>query len=282
MLHPAATPPGDLGSAPPAALSIRGFTKTYAGGFTAVRDLDLDVPAGSFFGLLGPNGAGKTTMIGSVCNLVRPTAGQISVFGHDHESREARRLVGLAEQDINLDRFLNVEEVLVYHAGFFGMGRRQAKARAAELMEVFDLTSKASTRSPALSGGMRRRLLFARALMHHPKLLILDEPTAGVDVELRTELWEYTRRLHQEGTTVLLTTHYLEEAEALCEEIALLRGGQIIARDTADGLRAQFGATDIAGVYLKAMAAAGVSEEAAAAELGDAEGAVAATAGGAR
>ncbi|MDO9356331.1 MAG: ABC transporter ATP-binding protein [Solirubrobacteraceae bacterium] len=282
MLHPAATPPGDPGTPRPAALSIRGFTKTYAGGFTAVRDLDLDVPAGSFFGLLGPNGAGKTTMIGSVCNLVRPTAGQITVFGHDHESREARRLVGLAEQDINLDRFLNVEEVLVYHAGFFGMGRRQAKARAAELMEVFDLTSKAKTRSPALSGGMRRRLLFARALMHHPKLLILDEPTAGVDVELRTELWEYTRRLHRDGTTVLLTTHYLEEAEALCEEIALLRGGQIIARDTADGLRAQFGADDIAGVYLKAMAAAGVSEEAAAAELGAPDEVATATAGGAR
>lgn len=241
----------------PSALSVRGFTKTYAGGFTAVSNLDLDVPDGAFFGLLGPNGAGKTTLIGSVCNLVTPTAGELRVFGHEHTTREARRLVGLAEQDINLDRFLNVEEVLLYHAGFWGMGRRHARRKANELMDVFDLTSKASVRPPALSGGMRRRLLFARALMHEPRLLILDEPTAGVDVELRNELWDYTRRLHGSGVTVLLTTHYLEEAEALCEEIALIRGGRIIARDTADGLRAQYGAADIGEVYLKAMADAG-------------------------
>jgi len=236
------------------ALSVRGFTKTYAGGFTAVRDLDLDVPDGTFFGLLGPNGAGKTTLIGAVCNLVRPTAGHIEVFGHPHDARIARSLVGLAEQDINLDRFLNVDEVLIYHAGFFGMGRAHARRRADELLEVFDLSAKAKVRPPALSGGMRRRLLFARALMHEPRLLILDEPTAGVDVELRTELWEYTRRLHRLGTTILLTTHYLEEAEALCDEIALIRGGSIIARDTADGLRARYGVDDIAGVYRQAMA----------------------------
>jgi len=236
------------------ALSVRGFTKTYAGGFTAVRDLDLDVPDGTFFGLLGPNGAGKTTLIGAVCNLVRPTAGEIEVFGHPHDARIARSLVGLAEQDINLDRFLNVDEVLIYHAGFFGMGRAHARRRADELLDVFDLSAKAKVRPPALSGGMRRRLLFARALMHEPRLLILDEPTAGVDVELRTELWEYTRRLHGLGTTILLTTHYLEEAEALCDEIALIRGGRIIARDTADGLRARYGVDDIAGVYRQAMA----------------------------
>jgi ABC-2 type transport system ATP-binding protein len=235
------------------ALSVRGFTKTYNDGFTAVQNLDLDVPDGAFFGLLGPNGAGKTTLIGAVCNLVRPTAGSIRVFGHDHDTREARRLVGLAEQDINLDRFLNVDEVLVYHAGFFGMGRARARKRAAELMDVFDLSAKAKVRPGALSGGMRRRLLFARALMHEPRLLILDEPTAGVDVELRTELWEYTRRLHQAGTTVLLTTHYLEEAEALCEEIALIRAGRVIARDSAAGLRAKYGAADISEVYLRAM-----------------------------
>jgi ABC-2 type transport system ATP-binding protein len=235
------------------ALSVRGFTKTYEGGFTAVDGLDLDVPDGAFFGLLGPNGAGKTTLIGAVCNLVRPTAGEIEVFGHHHDAREARRLVGLAEQDINLDRFLSVQEVLIYHAGFFGMGRPHARRRAAELMDVFELASKAKVRPTALSGGMRRRLLFARAMMHEPRLLILDEPTAGVDVELRSELWEYTRRLHEAGTTIVLTTHYLEEAEALCEEIALIRGGRIIARDTADGLRAQYGADDIAGVYLQAM-----------------------------
>jgi ABC-2 type transport system ATP-binding protein len=251
--------PGSRGGERALALSVRGFTKTYNDGFTAVQDLDLDVPDGAFFGLLGPNGAGKTTLIGSVCNLVRPTAGSIRVFGHDHDTREARRLVGLAEQDINLDRFLNVDEVLVYHAGFFGMGRARARKRAAELMDVFDLSAKAKVRPGALSGGMRRRLLFARALMHEPRLLILDEPTAGVDVELRTELWEYTRRLHQAGTTVLLTTHYLEEAEALCEEIALIRAGQVIARDSAAGLRAKYGAADISEVYLRAMSDAAAS-----------------------
>ena len=264
MTNDAATPSRNEHPHRPAALSVRGFTKTYAGGFTAVRDLDLEIADGAFLGLLGPNGAGKTTLIGSICNLVRPTAGEITVFGHDHDTREARRLVGLAEQDINLDRFLNVDEVLIYHAGFFGMGRAHARRRANELMDVFDLSAKAKVRPPALSGGMRRRLLFARALMHEPRLLILDEPTAGVDVELRTELWEYTRRLHGSGTTVLLTTHYLEEAEALCEEIALIRGGRIIARDTADGLRAQYGAADISEVYLKAMADATADEQVAA------------------
>jgi ABC-2 type transport system ATP-binding protein len=250
--HP--VPPASAPGTSALALSVRGFTKTYAGGLTAVQGLDLDVPDGAFFGLLGPNGAGKTTLIGSVCNLVRPTAGTIAVFGHRHDTRQARRLVGLAEQDINLDRFLNVDEVLIYHAGLFGLSRRHARARAAELMDVFDLAGKAKVRTPALSGGMKRRLMFARALMHEPRLLILDEPTAGVDVELRSELWEYTRRLHGRGTTVLLTTHYLEEAEALCEEIALIRGGRVIARDTADGLRARYGASDISGVYLQAMA----------------------------
>ena len=253
--------PSDGHGQRPLALAVRSFTKTYDGGFTAVEGLDLDVPDGVFLGLLGPNGAGKTTLIGAVCNLVRPTAGRIEVFGHLHHTREARRLVGLAEQDINLDRFLNVEEVLVYHAGFFGMGRARARRRAAELMDVFDLSAKAKVRPTALSGGMRRRLLFARALMHEPRLLILDEPTAGVDVELRAELWEYTRRLHGDGTTVLLTTHYLEEAEALCEEIALIRGGRIIARDSADRLRARYGAADIAEVYLRAMSQAALTDD---------------------
>jgi ABC-2 type transport system ATP-binding protein len=238
------------------ALSVRGLTKTYEGGFTALHGLDLEIQAGSFFGLLGPNGAGKTTLIGSVCNLVIPTAGEVQVFGFDHGSREARRLVGLCEQDVNLDRFLSITEILVYHAGYHGMGRREAKQRAIELMEVFRLTDKARSRTTELSGGMRRRVLFARALMHRPGLLILDEPTAGVDVELRAELWEYIRQLHVDGTTVLLTTHYLEEAEELCDEIALIRDGRIIARDSADALRAGYGADDIAGVYAQAMAVA--------------------------
>jgi ABC-2 type transport system ATP-binding protein len=237
----------------PPALSVRGLTKTYAGGFTAFSRLDLEIERGRFFGLLGPNGAGKTTLIGSICNLVIPSAGEIRVFGHDHRTREARHLVGLAEQDVNLDRFLSVSETLIYHAGYHGMKRREARLRARELMDLFRLTDKARSAPNELSGGMQRRVLFARALMHRPAVLILDEPTAGIDVELRAELWEFIRRLHAEGTTVLLTTHYLEEAEALCEEIALLRAGRIIARDSAAKLRAHYGADDIAGVYAQAM-----------------------------
>ena len=235
------------------ALEVRGLTKRYDDGLVAVDSLDLVVPDGEFFGLLGPNGAGKTTLISAVCNLVRVTAGEIRVFGHGHRSLEARRLIGLAEQDVNLDRFLDVEETLVYHGGYYGMPRRRARARAAEMMDVFDLHAKADVRAPRLSGGMRRRLLLARALMHEPRLVILDEPTAGVDFELRLELWRYIRRLHGAGTTILLTTHYLEEAEELCEDIALIRRGRLIARDTAEGLRDAYAADSLADVYVKAM-----------------------------
>jgi ABC-2 type transport system ATP-binding protein len=238
----------------PPALSLRGLTKRYDNGFLALDGLDLDVPNGAFFGLLGPNGAGKTTLISAVCNLIRITGGEIAVFGHDHDTMAARSLIGLAEQDVNLDRFLDVEETLLYHGGYYGMDRAHARRRAAEMMDVFDLRAKADVRAPMLSGGMRRRLLLARALMHRPRLVILDEPTAGVDFELRVELWRYIRQLHREGTTILLTTHYLEEAEELCEEIALIRGGHMIARDSADGLRRHYEADSLADVYLKAMA----------------------------
>jgi ABC-2 type transport system ATP-binding protein len=239
-----------------AALSVRGLTKRYDNGFLALDALDLHVADGAFFGLLGPNGAGKTTLISAVCNLIRITAGEISVFGHPHGSHDGRRLIGLAEQDVNLDRFLNVEETLLYHGGYYGMERDRARRRAGEMMDAFDLRAKADVRAPMLSGGMRRRLLLARALMHEPRLVILDEPTAGVDFELRMELWAYIRRLHAEGTSILLTTHYLEEAEELCEEIALIRGGRLLARDSAAGLRTAYEADSLADVYVKAMAAA--------------------------
>ncbi len=196
------------------ALELRGLTKRYDDGTTALEDFDLTVPDGAFFGLLGPNGAGKTTAISAVCNLIRVTSGEVLVFGRPAEELESRRAVGLAEQDINLDRFLTVEETLVYHGGYFGMGRAEAVSRAREMIDIFDLRGKTDVRTPKLSGGMRRRLLLARALMHRPRLVILDEPTAGVDFELRLELWDYIRRLHDAGTTILLTTHYLEEAEA--------------------------------------------------------------------
>jgi ABC-2 type transport system ATP-binding protein len=238
----------------PPALDVRSLTKRYDDGTVALDSFDLTVPDGAFFGLLGPNGAGKTTLISAVCNLIRVTAGELRVFGEPSDSLIARSWVGLSEQDVNLDRFLTVEETLVYHGGWFGMDKQDARDRAAEMIDVFDLGAKAGVRTPKLSGGMRRRLLLARALMHRPRLVILDEPTAGVDFELRTELWRYIRKLHEAGTTILLTTHYLEEAEALCEEIALIRGGRMIARDSAAGLLESYEADSLADVYVKAMA----------------------------
>jgi len=236
------------------ALQLRSLTKRYDDGTLALEDFDLEIPAGAFFGLLGPNGAGKTTLISAVCNLLRITDGEVLVFGEPHDTLRARSWVGLAEQDINLDRFLTVKETLEYHGGYFGMQRDEASERAEEMIDAFGLGSKRDVRAPKLSGGQRRRLLLARALMHRPRLVILDEPTAGVDFELRMDLWRYVRMLHEGGTTILLTTHYLEEAEELCEEIALIRGGHLIARNSAEGLREHFGVTRLTDVYVKAMA----------------------------
>jgi ABC-2 type transport system ATP-binding protein len=238
----------------PAALSIKGLRKVYAGGVTAVADLDLDLDDGAFFGLLGPNGAGKTTLIGSVSNIVKPTSGELAVFGHDYRTREARRLIGLAEQEINVDRFLSVRQLLIYHAGYHGIGRKPAVRRADELLELFRLGEKAHRRAYELSGGMQRRLVIARALMHRPRLLILDEPTAGVDVELRSEIWTLLKGLNAAGTTILLTTHYLQEAETLCDEIAIIAAGRIVDRGSAASLRDRYQARDISEVYARAIA----------------------------
>jgi ABC-2 type transport system ATP-binding protein len=243
------------------ALALTGLTKRYDDGTLALDSLDLEVPSGSFFGLLGPNGAGKTTLISAVCNLIRPTGGEIAVFGLPGTSLEARRLIGIAEQEPNLDRFLTVRETLIYHGGYYGMAREAATERAEQMIDVFDLRAKRDVRAPKLSGGQRRRLLLARALLHEPRLVILDEPTAGVDIELRRELWSYIRRLHERGTTILLTTHYLEEAEALCEEIALISAGRIAARDTADGLKRQYGVQTLEQVYLKSVATGRLAHE---------------------
>jgi ABC-2 type transport system ATP-binding protein len=238
----------------PAALSIKGLRKVYAGGVTAVSDLDLQLDDGAFFGLLGPNGAGKTTLIGSVCNIVKPTSGALTVFGHDYRTREARRLIGLAEQEINVDRFLSVRQLLIYHAGYHGIGRKPAVRRADELLELFRLDEKAHRRAYELSGGMQRRLVIARALMHRPRLLILDEPTAGVDVELRSEIWTLLKGLNAAGTTILLTTHYLQEAETLCDEIAIIAAGRVVDRGSAASLRDRYEARDISEVYARAIA----------------------------
>lgn len=237
------------------AVEVERLTKVYAGGVCALDEVDLAIEAGRFFGLLGPNGAGKSTLIRILCGLVRRTSGSARVFGHDvtSDAIEARARTGLAPQEPNLDRFLTVRETLVYHGGYFGMRRREAVAKADELIDAFDLGGKANVRPPRLSGGMKRRLLLARAFMHDPPLLILDEPTAGVDVELRHELWRYIRRLHAAGRTVLLTTHYLEEAEQLCDEIALIRAGHIVARGTPDELKAAHRAASIEDVYLQVM-----------------------------
>jgi ABC-2 type transport system ATP-binding protein len=213
------------------------------------------VEAGRFFGLLGPNGAGKTTLINSVVSLARPDSGRVEVFGRDayEEFREARRMIGVSPQEVNLDKFLTVEETLLFHAGYYGVPKQKARERAGDLLERFALTEKRKQRVNTLSGGMKRRVLFARALMHDPRILFLDEPTAGVDVELRYKLWGYIRELNREGLTILLTTHYLEEAEALCEEIALINGGKIAAQGTNAELKTRYEARNVEEVYLKVV-----------------------------
>jgi ABC-2 type transport system ATP-binding protein len=234
------------------ALHIEDLTKRYPTGVEALRDVSLDVERGEFFGLLGPNGAGKSTLIHCTTGLAQPTSGTIRVFGHDAigDYGDARQAVGLAPQEPNLDWFLTVEETLDYHAGYFGMPRRERRERAGELLETFSLTAKRNERTRTLSGGMKRRLILARALMHRPRLLILDEPTAGVDIELRLELWHYVQRINEEGTTILLTTHYLEEAEQLCDKIAFINEGRIVAQGSSAELSATYGVANLEDAYL--------------------------------
>ena len=237
------------------ALQVEGLKKTYSNGLVALSGVSLEVGAGQFFGLLGPNGAGKTTLINSIVSLARPDSGDVKVFGKDAfaEYKEARRMIGVSPQEVNLDKFLTVEESLLYHAGYYGVEKRKAKERAEELLERFALVDKRKARTSTLSGGMKRRVMFARALVHDPKILFLDEPTAGVDVELRYRLWEYIRELNRGGMTMLLTTHYLEEAEELCDEIALINGGKIAAQGTKDDLKEEYGARNVEEVYLKVV-----------------------------
>jgi ABC-2 type transport system ATP-binding protein len=234
------------------ALQIQDLVKRYPTGVEALRGVSLDIQPGEFFGLLGPNGAGKSTLIHCATGLAQPTSGTIRVFGHDAigDYAEARQAVGLAPQELNLDWFLTAEETLDYHAGYFGMPKRDRRERTAELLETFSLTEKRKERTRTLSGGMKRRLILARALMHRPRLLILDEPTAGVDIELRLELWHYCQRINAEGTTILLTTHYLEEAEQLCDKIAFINEGQIVAQGASDELAATYGVANLEDAYL--------------------------------
>ena len=235
------------------ALQITDLTKRYPTGTEALRGVSLEIEPGEFFGLLGPNGAGKSTLIHCTTGLAQPTSGSIRVFGHDaiDHYEQARLAVGLAPQDLNLDWFLTLEETLDYHGGYFGMPKKERRERTAELLEAFSLTAKRNDRTRTLSGGMKRRLILARALMHRPPLLILDEPTAGVDVELRLELWHYVQRINAEGTTILLTTHYLEEAEQLCDKIAFINDGRIVAQGTSSDLATEYGVTSLEDAYLE-------------------------------
>lgn len=206
-------------------------------------DISLRVNAGDFFGFLGPNGAGKTTTINAIVGLARLNSGSIKIFGYDTVTqwRAARRLIGLAPQEYNFDRYLSIRDVLIFQAGYFGLRPAEVRDRADSLLEQFGLASKAKVEYTKLSGGMKRRLTLARALIHSPKLLILDEPTAGVDVELRIELWELLRRLNTEGMTIFLTTHYLEEAEALCRNLGIIRQGKLVALEPTRDLLARKG-----------------------------------------
>ncbi|PSV12100.1 ABC transporter ATP-binding protein [Photobacterium leiognathi] len=212
------------------ALEIKSVRKTYKGGVEALKNMNLTVTEGDFFALLGPNGAGKSTTIGIISSLVNKTSGSVKIFGYDLDSEkvDAKNQLGLVPQEFNFNPFETVEQIVVNQAGYYGVERSVAKERAKKYLSQLDLWGKRSERARNLSGGMKRRLMIARALMHEPKLLILDEPTAGVDIELRRSMWGFLRKINQEGVTIILTTHYLEEAEMLCRNIGIINHGELI------------------------------------------------------
>jgi ABC-2 type transport system ATP-binding protein len=220
------------------ALSVRGLVKTYRNGVQALKGIDLDVEQGDFFALLGPNGAGKTTLIGIATSLVNKTAGSLAIFGHDidRELEAAKACVGVVPQELNFNMFESPQTILVNQAGFYGIERDVARQRAENYLKQLQLWDKRNNMSRSLSGGMKRRLMIARALMNEPRLLILDEPTAGVDIEIRRSMWDFLRGINERGTTIILTTHYLEEAETLCRNIAIIDGGRIAERDRMSSL----------------------------------------------
>ena len=221
-----------------AALKITGLKKTYKGGLVALKGVDFDVQQGDFFGLLGPNGAGKTTIIGIISSLVNKTAGSVSIFGHDLDNNPAaaKACLGLVPQEFNFNMFEPVVEVVANQAGYYGIERKEAFERAEKYLNHLDLWDKRQVMARNLSGGMKRRLMIARALVHEPKLLILDEPTAGVDIEIRRSMWQFLREINAAGTTIILTTHYLEEAESLCRNIAIINEGELVENTTTKQL----------------------------------------------
>ncbi|WP_417527033.1 ABC transporter ATP-binding protein [Marinomonas shanghaiensis] len=220
------------------AIEISDLKKRYASGFEALKGIDLKVEKGDFFALLGPNGAGKSTTIGILCSLVNKTSGSVSIFGTDIDDNFAlaKKYLGVVPQEFNFNVFETVFNVVVTQAGFYGISRSVAEERAEKYLKQLDLWDKRNDQSRMLSGGMKRRLMIARALIHEPEVLILDEPTAGVDIELRRSMWEFIKKLNEQGTTIILTTHYLEEAEQLCRNIAIINAGEIVENTSIKAL----------------------------------------------
>ncbi|ART82211.1 ABC transporter [Oceanisphaera profunda] len=220
------------------ALEIAGLRKVYAGGVEALKGIDLTVEQGDFYALLGPNGAGKSTTIGIISSLVNKTAGTVKVFGFDIDTHleDAKSQIGLVPQEFNFNQFEKVEQVVINQAGLYGVPRKEAKVRAERYLKQLDLWDKRHAISRTLSGGMKRRLMIARALMHEPKLLILDEPTAGVDIEIRRAMWDFLKLINEQGITIILTTHYLEEAELLCRHIGIIDKGLLVENTSMKGL----------------------------------------------
>ena len=229
------------------AIEIKKLKKIYDNKFEALKGIDLNIPKGSFYGLLGPNGAGKTTTIGAISGLVNYKEGSISIMGYDNKKdyKITRGLVGLSPQELNFDVFFPIKKVLEFQAGYYGMTRSKAKERTEIMLEQFGLRDKQDNSFRELSGGMKRRLQIAKALIHDPKILILDEPTAGVDIELRHMLWEFLKKINKEGKTILLTTHYIEEAEKLCDKIAIIDSGNIIINESTEILTQKNGNSKI-------------------------------------
>tara|TARA_Y100001970_G_scaffold70134_1_gene89281 strand:- start:588 stop:1502 length:915 start_codon:yes stop_codon:yes gene_type:complete len=229
------------------AVDIKNLVKIYDNKFQALNKINLTIPKGSFFGLLGPNGAGKTTTIGILTGLVNKTSGSAKVFGYDtiNQFREARTMIGLSPQELNFDVFFTIEELLTLQAGYFNKDKKEAKKRALEMLEYFNLKDKRKSKARELSGGMKRRVQIAKAFIHDPPLIILDEPTAGVDIELRYQLWDFLKEQNKNGKTILLTTHYIEEAEKLCDQIAIINQGDIIANGKTEDLISNMGKNHI-------------------------------------
>lgn len=234
------------------AVEITGLKKTYKNGVEALKGVDLSIEEGDFFALLGPNGAGKTTLIGILTSLVTKTEGEAKIFNAsiEHEPSKAKTYIGVVPQEFNFNIFAKVIDIVVAQAGYYGIPRAQALKDAETLLKDLGLWEKRNEKSQSLSGGMKRRLMIARGLIHRPKLLILDEPSAGVDVEMRHQMWEFLRKLNQSGVTIILTTHYLEEAEALCRNVAFINKGEIRINESMKSLLERHGEQNLEQVYL--------------------------------